>query len=340
MLVAVPETTSSILLPLPHILAKGSFEGLGDDRRLVFFETSREGVVDRQDEDIAADCLWASRKLFLEQGNLDINHFSWLGNPPGSGMRPEYVIGQPAAVKRHGKSIFVAGEIFHPLSPPPSADGDPGDPVTVAGNGFWANNFWHSLTQMNPPMRWFPSVFGKIDPKGVEWQHRSGRRVRFITGPMHWLSVGFAQRAQHPALGPVQMQAIGPFEGQELIAKALGSSRPVQRGTVLAMNLKTFAKAVQTAEAVTAGEGDVSRPQLRGVPALRRESLDGAEDENALYSRTKRRVLSLILQRKLEGSRRAAAEQFKKLGVPEALSKRFAARLDTELGRIFEKGQA
>ncbi len=316
-LLTLPDSVSNIVVPLPHLYAQG--EQITPERRLVYFETAREGVVDRQGEDIAADALWASRKHFLEQGNFDINHFSWLGNPAGTGMRPEYVIGLPFDVKRQGKSIWVAGEIFSSTTPAPAPMTMTfnGETVTVPPNAAWADHFWHSIKGLNPPMRWFPSIFGKLDPRGVKLETRSGKVVRFISGPIVWFSVGFAQRAQHPLLGSVSSTPIGPFS-ESYIAKA---DMPLIDNHVAYMNLETFAKAVQTVG--DAGGGS----DLTGVPAIRRESLEGVSSYEAMRSS----ILKRILSGKLEGTFEAIVAAFKEKGLDAENAAEYAKRLDKEL---------
>ena len=317
---ALPENVDTVVLPLPHLLAKPDMSGVVEGRRAVYFETSREGVVDREGEDIAADALWASRRLFLEQGNFDISHMSWLGNPVGTGMRPEYVIGHPTDVKRRGPSIWIEGEIYSSLTPPPEN-----------GSGWWANEFWHSISALRPPKKWFPSVFGKMSPGGVEMQVRKGKTVRFIKGPMAWFSVGFAQRAQHPALGPISSAPIGPFGGT-VIAKAVNTNQTVVRDNIAVMTLETFAKAVTAAGDVGASAG------LTGVPAVRREALEGSSRSlTDLYAKTKPAVMRLIMAGKIEGTLRASAEAFKRAGVPESFAMRFAERLGREADALAQK---
>jgi hypothetical protein len=318
----LPSGVDTVVLPLPHVAAKADAIDAGEGRRIVYFETSREGVVDRQGEDIACEALWNSRKHFLEQGDLDIGHFSYLGNPRGI-ARPEYTIGLPRDVRRQGKSIWVAGEVFSPTTPPPEGS-----------NGWWADTFWHSLTQLRPAKRWFPSVLGRMPHGAVELQVRGGRTVRFIKGPLIWFSVGFANRAQHPALGPVGSSPMGPFEGDELIAKAMASPRALVSGSVAYFNVETFAKAVHAAQVVTAGEDGALAPkgELKGTAALRREALEGSARRTTpkqLYKRLKPKVLRGIVQGTVEGTLEAVASEFKRLGAPERLARAFARQLGT-----------
>jgi len=307
-LLSIPEGVNTLLIPL-----SGAVRAEPGTRRLIYFEASREGVVDREGEDIAADALWASRDLFLQQGNIDVNHWSWLGNPPGTGMRPEYVIGLPREVRRKGPSIFVLAELFSPLAPPP-----PGS------SGEWADRVWHSLAHMHPPMRWFPSVFGKIAPNAtVEVETRDGQRVRVIRGPIEWYSVGLAQRAQNPALPPVSLEPMGAF------AKAERMGGVVAMGQVAVVPYPVFAKAMAQA-ALTSGDPHALDPKaaLTGTPALRRESLE------ALYRRAAPRVLRALLKGRLEGSLEAVAKAFLKLGAPSpCAARRMAERLGEEITR-------
>lgn len=99
-LIVLPPQVDKLLVPIPT-LVKAQVVGPHEERQ-VWFETSREGVTDREGQDIAANALWNSRKLFLEQGSFDLNHWSFLGNPPGTGMRPEYIVGRPSEVRHDG----------------------------------------------------------------------------------------------------------------------------------------------------------------------------------------------------------------------------------------------
>lgn len=268
-----------LIVLLPRMVKAADVEG----RRRVYFETSREGVEDRQGEDIAQEALWRCRERFIRDGNLDINHFSWLGNPYGSGQRPEYVIGHPIDVERKGKSIYVRGEVFSNLSPPPAGS-----------NGAWADWFWHSLTQMSPPMRWYASVFGTILES--EYHMKNGRQLRYITA-VDWFSVGFAQRPQHPELTPVEADS-------QVLAKG-GALRPTpaRREYVEVMTLETLAKAMTVGTPVTAA------PEKRGVQALTPESLAGS------YDTLMPRLLRRIFKRQLAPRRAAIAKAFREYGL-------------------------
>lgn len=301
---------TGIIVQLPHMAKATDVDG----RRIVYFEASRDGVVDREGDIVAADALWASRKVFLEQGNLDLNHWSWLGNPIGTGARPEYVIGLPLEVKRQGRSIYVKGEIFSNRTPPPP--GSAGD---------WANWFWHSITQMDPPQRWYPSVFGSI--KAVEHDTVRGKRVRRITA-VEWFSVGFAQRAQHPELPPVSTEPMGP------LAKAV-QVRPDEgaRAGVEVMDLSTFAKALTVGVPVT------DSAAKEGVQAMTPESLDRRVKKIVPYEKLRGRVLRAILRGRVAPKRAVIAQAFQKLGCDPGTAREYTERLLLEAAAMHPDGK-
>lgn len=251
-----------IIVALPQ-MAKAVIE---DGRRIVYFEASRDGVVDRQDEMVAVDALWKSRELMLEQGDLDISHFAHLANPLTGRAQPEYRIGQPIDVQRsaNGRSIFVKGEIYQARDTPP-----PGSSAE------WSERFWHSLTGQTPAAKWFPSVYGSI--KGVEMVKIKGKPVRRITD-CDWFSVGFALRAQHPDLPAVSLNPLGTF------AKADGAHAP----TPAALQASCAARGIEYmswgmfAKAVSEVGMPVTDSALKtGVQALTPESLEKGERNTA-----------------------------------------------------------
>lgn len=299
MLHTVPAQPLSISIGM---LAKAELASGG--RRFVYFETSREGVTDRQGEDIAADALWASKDLFLSQGNLDLNHWSWLGNPYGTEARPEYVIGLPVDVKRTGKSIYVKGEIFSNKTPPPE------DHI-----GHWADQFWHGITNMRPAQRWYPSVFGSVKPNGWRTETRGGRTIRFMTA-VEWYSVGFAQRAQHPALPPVSVDPMGAF------AKATGLVQPVHL-----TDWGAFAKALAVGNVIT------DSAARTGVQALTPESLEGGRGAPRRYEDVHGDVLNDVLRKIVPAKRDDIAKAFMLRGCDPFTAAAYAHRLLTDAAR-------
>lgn len=254
------------MTPLPVVIGLRAFAKAAatGGQRTLFFEASRDNVVDREGEMVALDALWASRDLFLAQGNLDISHWSWLPNPLTGLPMPEYVIGRPLDVRRRGDGLFVKGEIFSNLTPPP--EGSSGD---------WADKFWHSVTGQVPPDRWFPSVYGFIHPDGKIVEDHRGRPVRKIV-KVDWTSVGFARRAQHPELGEVRTTDAGGVFAKAVRTVLPGSAR---EGGALHLSWGRFAKAVQggllvKSDGAPAGLYQTEHAGMTGVAALRSESLE------------------------------------------------------------------
>lgn len=289
---------------------------------MVYFEASRDGVVDREGEMVAADGLWRSRDLMLSQGDFDISHWAHLPNPQTGRPQPEYRIGHPTQVTRDGKSIFCAGEIYRPGETPPTRDGDP----------FWPDYFWQSIATQQPAAKWFPSVYGKIMPGGIELTTIKGQQVRRIVG-VQWYSVGFALRAQHPELGPVSRSPVG-----NLLAKADQggmSTRADAQGT-LHLPWTAFAKSVSEV-----GQVVTDHAALTGVQALTKQSLEGKTRQGAApagadLSRAKLRVKALraIKAGLCEPKKGALTRFFVREGLPQSA----AADLADELaGQIKER---
>lgn len=270
-------------------------------KRIVFFETAREGVEDREGEDIAAKALWESRDLFISQGDFDINHFAHLGNPYGSGARPEYVIGHPTDVRRDGPSTWVSGNIFESRIPAPENS-----------NGDWADWFWHSITQLNPPMKWFPSVFGNIlDGEVIQ---KGGVMKRFIT-KVEWYNVGFARRVQHPDLPTIGTSPTGPFAKAADATLQFQQSQSKRHG-VLHLGWGTLAKAMSAIGQVVTDHAD-----LTGVQALSPESLEGAN-----YTGLKKKILSKVLKGKIKPKLAHIQNAFEEHGCPPEQAKEYASR--------------
>ncbi|GEM48703.1 hypothetical protein [Deinococcus cellulosilyticus] len=290
-----------IIANLP-VMAKAESVG---SRRRVYFETAREGVEDREGEDIAQQALWDSRDLLIEQGDFDINHFAHLGNPYGSGARPEYVIGHPTDVRRSGKSTFVQGEIFQSRSKAPEGS-----------NGDWAEWFWHSITELDPPMKWFPSVFGNIlEGKVIK---RDGKLIRFIT-KVEWYSVGFARRVQNPVLREVQTAPLGPF------AKAQDATVSYQQKHAAPAGVQCFTWGTLAKAMGSVGATVTDHAQITGYQSLTPESLEGAK-----YDGLKKRILNKVLRGKVAPKKAAIIKAFEEHGCSPDLAAEFAGRFLTE----------
>jgi hypothetical protein len=126
-----------IIVALPH-MAKAVTEA---GRRVVYFEASRDGVLDRENEMVATAALWASRELMIDQGDLDITHWSHLASPVTGRPQPEYRIGHPTEIRRSKdqRAIFVKGEIYQATHAPPAGS-----------SASWAERWWHSQVGQTP----------------------------------------------------------------------------------------------------------------------------------------------------------------------------------------------
>lgn len=308
-------TNQPIIVGLPNRALSTTEEG----QRIVYFEASRDGVVDREGEMVAVDALWASRELMLEQGDLDVAHWSHLVNPLTGRPQPEYRIGHPTDVKRSAnkRSVFVKGEIYRSLDTPP-----PGSSAA------WSERFWHSLTGQTPPAKWFPSVYGTI--KRVEMAKVGGREVRRIV-ECEWYSVGFALRAQHPELPAVSLTPQGSF------AKAdnglfMPTTKDVKRtcagSGAVHMSWGTFAKAVSEV-----GVPVTDSAARTGVQALTPESLERttrrAGQPKLTYPQAKKAVMRCIRSGTVEVNMRDLTRAFAAVG----LGKQEARQLFDELAR-------
>ncbi|WP_230283268.1 hypothetical protein [Deinococcus sp. 23YEL01] len=309
----IPHLPSSIIVDLPpDTLAKAS--AAPDGRRMVYFEATRDGVVDREGEMVAADALWQSRDLMLSQGDFDISHWAHLPNPQTGRPQPEYRIGHPTQVTRQGKSIFVAGEIYRPGEAPPTQNGE----------AFWPDYFWHSVAQQQPAAKWFPSVYGKINPGGIQMTTVKGQQVRRIVS-VQWYSVGFALRAQHPVLPAVSLSPVG-----NLMAKADHGSMVsrASQSDVLHLPWQAFAKSVSAV-----GQIITDHAALTGVQALTRTSLDRKMRQQAAPASTtgaaqmRVKALQAIRAERIEPTIGAVTRYLKAAGLGHDEASGIAARL-------------
>lgn len=200
-------------------------------KRIVYIEASNEAL-DQQNEVVMQKALRDSADWYLKYGNLDIDHFTQIGAKAGIPDYATYEIGLPCDVQFADGKTFVKGEIF-------SGTGASADK---------ANQFWGSLTETNPPARWYPSVGGSVLEKSVEIDPGTNTRKAFIK-KVRWSNIGFSKT---PVNQTVPTVATVPFGA---LAKSWG---------VVGLD---FAKAIE------AGYGTDSA-SLEGGAALREQSLD------------------------------------------------------------------
>lgn len=163
--------TQSELFFAPGLLKAMPAEESG--RRFVYFEASNEHP-DYENEIVLQKALAESADYYLRYGNIDLDHLTQIGPNRGLTDFMAYEIGRPVQVKADGKKTFVKGEIFAGDAP-------------VAEN---ANRFWDSLTKLQPPQRWYPSVAGTIEDRRQEV--RDGERRGVIHG-VRWTNVGMSK---------------------------------------------------------------------------------------------------------------------------------------------------
>lgn len=295
-------------------------------KRFIYSQVSIEnGRPDRQGEIIAIDALWASRDLFLEQGDLDIAHWAHMPNPLTGRPDLEMRIGIPTGVRRDANSIFIKGEIFAPTAEP--------DPDSSASR---AELFWAALHRMRPAARYYPSIFGFI--RDAEYLILDGQSVRRVTA-VEWISVGFHNRVQHPDVPPVSLDPLGPF------AKADGTALEPPDNVLNQLGGMRLTLG-QLAKAMTVGLPVSTDPTQRtGISALARESLDKSErdlthppDEKITYLTTRLRLLRRIKSGQVKPDRAAIKAALLADGLDGDAAEKVTRRFLTDLGRTLHPG--
>lgn len=206
-------------------------------QRIVYFEASNEGL-DQQGEVIAAKALAESAEYFKRYGNIDIDHYTLIGKPNAEQGRPGipgcelYEIGRPLDVRQTGGTTFVKSEIYSGTGPAAQR----------------ANDFWSSITDLNPPQRWYPSVGGSVLAKSVELDKNGMRKA--IVKKVRWNNIGVSKTPVNQHVGTCATIPLGAF------AKSWTSAG------------LDFAKALE------AGYG-TDAATLSGGAAMRKQSLDG-----------------------------------------------------------------
>lgn len=208
--------------------------------RFIYMEASNESR-DLQNERVLAKALEASAGYYLKFGNIDVDHLSLLGKPnpkkgyPGIPNPEQYEIGRPVQVRVDGARTFVKAQLYEGASP----------------SAAQANLVWESLTTLNPPARWYPSVGGVPTQTDVEIDPSSGDKLAVIKA-VRWTNIGLSRTPVNPDLPTAQAVPFG------VLAKALTAG-----GNLLV-------------KALTAGYGTDSAG-LDGGAALRKQSLDGTQ---------------------------------------------------------------
>lgn len=163
------------------------------ERRVCFFEASNEGR-DLQNEVVASKALAESAPYFLQYGNIDIDHLTLIGPKLGIPDHMSYEIGRPVDVGQRGDKTFVKAEIFR-------GEG----PAAVK-----ANQFWSSITDIDPPTRWYPSVAGTPLEKSIEVDPKTMARKATIKR-VRWTNIGVSRTPVNPHVPTVATTPIGTF---------------------------------------------------------------------------------------------------------------------------------
>lgn len=201
LLADVPEFLSFDLM----LKATPSAEG---GRRFIYFEASNEGV-DQQGERVLAKALADSSDFFLKFGNIDIDHYTILGPKLGMQDAMKYEIGRPVDVAIKGEKTFVKAELYQGKGP--LAD--------------QANMVWESMTALNPPARWYPSVGGAVLAKSMQIDPDSKNKVAVID-KVRWSNVGLSRTPVNQHLPCATAMPIGTFAKSlnGFVVKALEAS--------------------------------------------------------------------------------------------------------------------
>lgn len=160
--------------------------------RFIYAEVSSEDP-DQHNEIVAQQALRDSADFFLKFGNCDIDHITLTGRRQGIADAHLHEVGVPIDVKFEGKRTFVKAEIFR-------GDG----PAAARANALWA-----SLTEIQPPSRWYASVGGQVLEKAEEIGPGGGRVTRITK--TRWSNLALTRTPVHSGLPTVSLRPIGPF---------------------------------------------------------------------------------------------------------------------------------
>lgn len=161
--------------------------------RFIYFEASNEGV-DQQGERVLAEALKASKEHFLKFGNIDIDHYTMIGPRMGMTDYQSYEIGQPVDVQFRGERTFVKARLYEGNTP-------------LANR---ANEVWESMTALNPPAKWYPSVGGAILERSEALDPKTGDKVTLIE-KVRWTNVGLSRTPVNQHLPTASATAVGTF---------------------------------------------------------------------------------------------------------------------------------
>ena len=166
-------------------------------QRFIYFEASNEKV-DQQNERVMAKALEESADHYKKFGNVDIDHYSLIGKPnPRTGYvgipnAELYEIGRPVQVRIEARRTFVKAQLY-------SGDTD------LAKN---ANMVWDSMTNLNPPARWYPSVGGAVLAKSVQIDPDTKNKIAVVE-KVRWTNVALSRTPVNQNLPTAQTVPFG-----------------------------------------------------------------------------------------------------------------------------------
>lgn len=274
---------------------------LESGQRLIYLEASNESL-DQQNEVVLQKALKDSADWFLRYGNLDIDHITMLGKPnpakghPGIPDSQYYEIGRPLEVRFEGSKTFVKGEIYSGQGPAAER----------------ANQFWSSLTEIQPPARWYPSVGGSIMEKAVELDAETHAR-RAMIKKVRWSNIGFSKTPVNSAVPTVATVPIGA------LAKSWGGF------------------GFDIAKALEAGYGTDSAA-LQGGGALRKQSLHGGAADEYGYFEIRNRLSNYLLKEHADGRNPGVREMVEHCTREFGLSQLEAAECVERVMRDLKRG--
>lgn len=220
-------------------------------QRIIYCEASNESV-DAQGEQVMQKALSDSMEYFLARGNFDIDHITMTGAKQGIADYLTYEIGRPTEIKFRDGKTMVKGIIY-------SGAG-------VAAEK--ANQFWSSLTEINPPKRWFPSVGGSVQASEIAINPDTKSKQRKIT-KVRWSNIGFSQQPVNQEVASVQTVPMEVFAKSWAADGFFAKTLEAGYGTDAASLTSAGAFRTQSLHGYTDYRDQVSRLILDGVISAR-----------------------------------------------------------------------
>ncbi len=234
--------------------------------RYIYLEASNEAL-DVQNEVVLAKALEESASYYLRYGNIDLDHLTQVGAKAGIPDYNLFEIGRPVDVRVDGTRTFVKGQIFTGAGPTAEK----------------ANQFWDSITGLNPPQQWYPSVGGAVLEKSTEVDSKTKAKRSMVTR-VRWTNIGMSKT---PVNIEVPTASTIPFG---VLAKCWGPGG-------LDLN-KAIEAGYGTDSAILTGGGAMRKQSLHGAPANYwdfREKISGAMMKKTIGKPTASRLIDFAV---------------------------------------------